>query len=80
MASCSRKVLIADYTSANSVSAKIGIEIDEMISGHYGNYREYKKRGEIPYCVEQVGASIKKTIRSSVDGISIWVIDGVDAG
>lgn len=76
MVNHSKKVLIADYASANTLTGKIGIEMDEMLSGHYGNYRKYKKCGEIPYYAKQVGASIKKTIRTKIDGISIWVIDG----
>ncbi|MCG7985453.1 MAG: class I SAM-dependent methyltransferase [Candidatus Thiodiazotropha lotti] len=74
MVDISKKVLIADYTKANSFSGKISIEIDEFISGHYGNYKRYRKNGEIPSYVSKVGAKINSVQASTVDGISIWVI------
>ncbi|MCG7904348.1 MAG: class I SAM-dependent methyltransferase [Candidatus Thiodiazotropha weberae] len=74
MVDVSKKVLIADYTKANSFSGKLGIEIDELFSGHYGNYKRYRKNGGIPSYVSKVGAKINSVQASSVDGISIWVI------
>lgn len=76
MVNNSRKVLIADYTSATTLIGKIGVEIDELFSGHYGNYRKYKQRGEISFYVNRIGATVKDVIRTKIDGISIWIIDG----
>jgi len=45
-----------------------------MISGHYGNFKKYRKSGEIPFYAGQVGAKIHKVIPSSIDGISIWIL------
>jgi SAM-dependent methyltransferase len=76
MVNNSKKVLVADYTSAKGFFGKVGIEIDEMFSGHYGNYRKYKKSGEIPFYANRVGVDIRDTIQTEIDGISIWVMDG----
>jgi len=70
----SNKVLIADYTAPKTLSGKLGIEFDEMISGHYGNFKKYRKSGEIPFYAGQVGAKIHKVIPSSIDGISLWIL------
>lgn len=72
----SKMVLIADYTKAKTFSGKIGIEIDELLSGHYRNFKQYRKSGEIPSYASKVGATINKVLTSAIDGISIWVING----
>ncbi|MCG7930732.1 MAG: class I SAM-dependent methyltransferase [Candidatus Thiodiazotropha lotti] len=74
MVDVSKKVLIADYTKANSFSGKLGIGIDELFSGHYGNYKRYRRNGEIPSYVSKIGAKIISVQASTVDGITIWVI------
>lgn len=68
----SNEVLIADYTEARTLFGKLSVEFDEMISGHYRNYRAYRNMGEIPCYAEIVGAAVKQEIRSAIDGISIW--------
>jgi len=70
----SKIVLIADYTEAKSTFGKISIEFDELISGHYCNYKNYRKSGEIPFYAEEVGAIVHQKIASAIDGISIWRI------
>jgi cyclopropane fatty-acyl-phospholipid synthase-like methyltransferase len=70
----SRMVLIADYTEAKSTLGKMGIEFDELISGHYRNYKNYRKLGEIPFYAEEVGAIVQEEIASEIEGISIWRI------
>ncbi|MCG8038798.1 MAG: class I SAM-dependent methyltransferase [Candidatus Thiodiazotropha taylori] len=70
----SKVVLIADYTAAKSTSSKIGIEFDELISGHYGNYKRYRRSGEIPSYAEKIDAVVELEIASEIDGISIWRI------
>jgi len=42
----------------------------------YVNYRKYKKTGGIPFYVQQVGASLNEVIKTKIDGLSIWIIDG----
>ena len=76
MASKSSKVLIADYTAADGFLQKISIEFDELISGHYSNYKKYRKSGDIPGYADRLGLVVVDTIRTKIDGISIWVIDG----
>gem|GEM_PF-1445135 len=66
--------LIADYTKANSALGKLCIELDELISGHYRNYRHYRRNGEIPSCVEKIGATVHREVSSAIEGISIWTI------
>lgn len=72
----SKQVLIADYSTPSGFSAKLGIELDELVSGHYRNFRAYRKQGEIPAYAAQVGASIVDVCESTIDGIFIWTIDG----
>lgn len=76
MVAHSKKVLIADYTEAKSITGKLSIEIDELFSGHYGNFRCYRRGGEIAAYAAQIGASVSDVVQSSIDGISIWIIDG----
>ena len=70
----SQQVFIADYTSATSLAAKLGIEVDELFSGHYRYYRRYKQFGEIPAYTNKVGAKVQKVLKTKIDGIAIWVI------
>ncbi|MBT5330193.1 MAG: methyltransferase domain-containing protein [Porticoccaceae bacterium] len=74
MLDSSDKALISDYRAANSPFAQMRIELDELMSGHYGNYRKYRSAGEIPAYAEQIGARVEQEIQSSIDGISIWVV------
>ncbi|WCN15065.1 methyltransferase domain-containing protein [Marinomonas mediterranea] len=74
MIDSSNMVLVADYTEAKSTLGKISIEFDELISGHYRNYKNYRRFGEIPSYAEEVGAIVKQEIKSAIDGISIWRI------
>ena len=76
MVNNSKKVLIADYTKAKSFSGKLGIELDEMLSGHYGYFKRYRMNGEIPSYASKIGATIDRVLASTIDGISIWVING----
>lgn len=76
MVGCSKKVLIADYSTPSGFSARLGIHIDELFSGHYRNFRAYSRQGEIPAYAEQVGASISDAHASTIDGIVIWTIKG----
>lgn len=70
----SKIVLIADYAGAKSISGKMSIEFDEFISGHYRNYKHYRKSGAIPSYAEKIGAVVQKEIVSVIEGISIWCI------
>ena len=70
----SKKVLIADYTEPKTLSGKLGIEFDEMLSGHYTNFKKYRKSGEISFYAEQVRARVHQVLPSSIDGISIWIL------
>jgi len=76
MVEISKKVLIADYSKAKTLSGKIGTEADELFSGHYGNFKKYCQKGEIPSYAAQIGATITESVDSVVDGITIWVIEG----
>lgn len=76
MVNNSKKVLIADYTKAKTFSGRLGIEIDELFSGHYRNFKQYQKNGEITSYADHVGATIDRVVPSIIDGIFIWVING----
>lgn len=70
----SKMVLVADYTEAKTTFGKLSIEFDELLSGHYRNYRHYRNSGEIPSYAEKIGAIVHQEIASVIDGISIWRI------
>lgn len=76
MANACQRLLIADYAPPKSVFARIGIELDEMISGHYGQFRDYRRLGQIPAYAQMCDLEIVQTIPSSIDGIVIWVLKG----
>jgi len=65
-------VVIADYTRARHWMSRVGIEVDELFSGHFRNYRRYRKQGEIPAYAGHVDAVVQQTTASSIDGIAIW--------
>lgn len=66
--------LVADFTDAESAIGRLSIEFDELLSGHYRNYRHYRSSGEIPAYAAKIGARIQREIRSDVDGIAIWLV------
>ncbi len=70
----SEMVLVADFTEAKSTLGRLSIEFDELLSGHYRNYRQYRRSGEIPSYAEKIGARVIKEISSEVEGVSIWVV------
>ncbi|MBT8147832.1 MAG: class I SAM-dependent methyltransferase [Gammaproteobacteria bacterium] len=72
LAACSDRVLIADYGVTESFWGKISIELDELISGHYGRFRHYRKVGRIPYLAKMAGLQLVSTIDTPIDGIKIW--------
>jgi len=70
----SKMVLIADYTEARTTTGRLSIEFDEFLSGHYRNYKQYRRNGEIPSYADKIGAIVHKEVPSVIDGISIWLI------
>jgi len=74
LAKISSKVLIADYSKPNSFWAKVSIELDEMISGHYGRFKEYRNSGYVPYLASRAGLVVSEVKETPIDGILIWVL------
>lgn len=74
----SKMVLVADFTAAKSLFGRISIEVDELMSGHYRNYRLYRRIGGMPFYASKVGAKVCQEIPSVIDGISIWHITHFD--
>lgn len=70
----SEMALVADFTEAKSALGRLSIEFDELLSGHYRNYRQYRRNGEIPSYAAKIGVSVHKEITSVVEGISIWLV------
>ncbi|BFM49004.1 class I SAM-dependent methyltransferase [Marinomonas sp. THO17] len=70
----SKVVLVADYTEAKSLLGKVSMELDELISGHYRHYKNYRQSGEISSYVEEVGGIVQQEMASAIEGISIWRI------
>lgn len=74
MLEISTNVVIADYSKPRSASGSLGIEFDEMISGHYGRFRAYRKYGGIPSIAESIRATVVSETPSSIDGITLWLL------
>lgn len=72
MAEVSSKILIADYARPEHFLAGFSIELDEMISGHYGRFRQYRNNGYLPQLARQAGLDIVNTWSTPIDGILIW--------
>ena len=68
----SSNVLIADYSKPKSFWAKVLIELDEMISGHYGRFKEYRNNGYLPYLASKAGLVVREIKETPIDGILIW--------
>lgn len=77
MKEVSTRILVADYFRPKSIGAKIGIEFDEMISGHYFRFRAYRKAGQIPEYARRCGLDVMQAIESDIDGITIWDLKSI---
>ena len=71
-----RRLLIADYAEPRSLANRIATEFDEMISGHYSQFRRYRQAGRIPAYARACDLAISQTRQSSIDGIVIWELQG----
>lgn len=76
MAMLSDRILIADYADPATLFGKCSIEVDEMISGHYGRFRSYRRTGRIPAYAAACDLAIHSSTPSSIDGIVIWQLQG----
>jgi hypothetical protein len=74
----SSKVIIADYTKPKSFWSKISIELDEVISRHYGRFRKYRKNGYIPYLASRAGLIVTQVKEPPIDGILIWELNSAN--
>ena len=74
MLTLAETVVIADYTRASHWLDRCLIDLDERFSGHYQQYRHYRRVGEIEHYAEQVNAVIEDKISSVIDGIAIWTL------
>lgn len=68
----SSRILIADYSKPKSLLAKVSIELDEMISGHYGRFKEYRNNGYLPGLATGAGLVVISVNETPIDGILIW--------
>lgn len=74
MANQSHKIIIADYTQPKSWLSAIAIECDELLSGHYSRFAQYRKAGYVPAYADACGLNIHHEMSSSIDGITIWIL------
>jgi SAM-dependent methyltransferase len=74
----STKILIADYSLPKSLFGKFSIEVDELISGHYARFKQYRNRGEIPILAKKQKIDVIDTIDTPIDGIKLWILKGSD--
>ena len=75
LAGISSKLLIADYSKPKSFWSKASIELDEIISGHYGRFRKYRKKGYLPYLARRAGLIVTEVKETPIDGILIWELN-----
>jgi len=71
LAQCS-ELLIADYTQPKGWFSCAGIELDELMSGHYRHFRRYRASGGIDGYASEIGARCQRVCDSELDGIAIW--------
>ena len=67
-------LLIADYSVPKERWSRIAIELDEMISGHYSNFKDYRRCGYLPFLAKKAELQILETKQTSIDGIKIWTL------
>ena len=73
MASISDKVIIADIIEPERIFTKLYLGFDEILAGHYNNFRKYIRNGGISYLINQVNLSIEKHAKTSNKLVDIWV-------
>jgi len=66
------RIIIADYAEPDSLWARVTIELDEFISGHYGQFTRYRRKGWLPYLASRAGLGVRATMPTPIDGIRIW--------
>ncbi len=77
MKEVSNRILVADYCRPISILAKISIELDEMISGHYYRFRRYRKIGGVPEYARRCDLAIIHALDSGIDGVTIWDLEHI---
>jgi len=75
MAYVAKKVIVADFYPPKTLKGKIGIEIDEFVSGHYSQFCEYKKNGYFPHLASLTKLRVVSTQETSIDRICIWELE-----
>jgi len=68
----SDKVIIVDYENPSLLGEKLFIHADEMLTGHYGNFRDYLKMDGIESFLKR--KSVKK-FNTDEESIKIWKIN-----
>lgn len=74
MRSLANTIIIADFSQTNSLWGKLSIEVDEIMSGHYTNFKQYRSKGGLNQLANACGLTVQTEHDSGVDGISIWVL------
>ena len=73
MASISDKMIIADIIEPESIFTKLYLSFDEILAGHFNNFREYIRNGGMPFIINQVDLFIEKHAKTSNKLVDIWV-------
>jgi len=68
----STRIIIADYSITKTMWGKIFIEMDELISGHYSNFKNYMNSEGMLHLFKEVNLDVKSVIKTPIDGIEIW--------
>lgn len=70
----SNKLIIIDYENSYSLKEKLFVNVDEILAGHYRNFKDYLKRGRIEGLIEK--DSFKK-FNTYKDYVKIWEVDNL---
>ena len=76
MLKASKKVIVADFDTEQVGLFSIFTELDELISGHYFNYRMYMKREGMFHYINKLSISVLKIENSKINGMTIWTLKG----
>ena len=74
MSEVSSRLLIADYQYPKKITERLVLELDELVSGHYHSFRNYRKNGGFPAIVDKCNLNIEKQIDTKIDSIALWVV------
>lgn len=75
MSKVADRIIIVDLINQDSVIKKVFLHLDEILVGHYLNFRDYLEGGWAGGLIEKAGLVVKKHLKTSRGFIDIWVCE-----